>query len=64
MSDKPDNLPRFGFCYDLDAEPQIIHERPIAKIPARPRAVVVIPLPFMSAKQKAKVRAFTKSLHP
>ncbi len=65
---QPDNRPRFGFCGSIDAEPQQIFERSILVDSyygrdAR-RCVAVIPLPFMSAKIKAKVRAFTKTLHP
>ena len=65
---KPDPRPRFGFCWDLDKEPQIVRERTLwgdANFGRKRRtAVAVIPLPFMSSKQKAKVRAFAKTLWP
>lgn len=55
--DKTDNRPRFGWTDVLDDDPQVIYEKRIlgTKIP-----VAVIPLPFMSAKQRHKVREFTK----
>lgn len=67
MSTK-DNRPRFGFCWCLDNDPQQIREHTALgdKIHSRVNrvSVAVIPLPFMSSKQKAKVRAFTKTLWP
>lgn len=59
-----DNRPRFGVCYDLDALPQIVHEKRIQGLPAKGRRVAVIPLPYNSANVRRKVREFTKSLTP
>jgi hypothetical protein len=53
---KLDNRPRFGYCRDLDRNPQIITED--SKGVKTARQVAVIPLPYMSPKVRAKVRAF------
>jgi hypothetical protein len=52
-----DKRPRFGWCDDLDKQPQKIVEN---KSPIYSHPVVVIPLPFMSPKTKALFREFTK----
>lgn len=63
-----DPRPRFGFCWTLDTEPQVIREKVCYgdSMHGRKRrtAVAVIPLPFMSSKMKARVRAFAKSINP
>lgn len=65
-----DPRPRFGFAYghDLDNDPQKIYERTRLGDSIYGRinrtAVAVIPLPFMSSKMKARVRAFAKSINP
>lgn len=53
---KPDNRPRFGYCHDLDSQPQICWETKIAG----GTPIVVIPVPFNSTKVRQKVRNFTK----
>lgn len=58
---KEDNRPRFGWCDDLDNEPQFIFEE---KAEPSERPVAVIPLPFMSGKRRAIIRKFAKSLWP
>ena len=54
-TEKTDNRPRFGWCWNLDNEPQNITEKRVfkAQVP-----VVVIPLPYASAKVRRKVREF------
>ena len=65
---KQDTRPRFGFCWCLDNDPQTIREHTSLGDSILGRvnrvAVAVIPLPFMSSKQKAKIRAFAKTLWP
>lgn len=63
-----DPRPRFGFCWKLDNNPQVIREKPRLGDAIHGRinrtAVAVIPLPFMSSKMKARVRAFAKTINP
>jgi hypothetical protein len=54
----PDNRPRFGWTKTMDIEPQVIYETYGKRDPLW-RPVVVIPLPYVSAKVKKKVREFT-----
>lgn len=56
-----DSRPRFGWCHDLDNDPQIIAE---SGSPETDQSVAVIPLPFLSLKIKKQVREFTQSLWP
>jgi hypothetical protein len=56
-----DKRPRFGWAVDLDNDPQMIHEN---KIDSELHPVAVIPLPFMSSKQRRLVREFAKSMWP
>ena len=51
--------PRFGWCDDLDNDPQIIWEKkgPNANMP-----VVLIPLMFMSPKLKKQFREIARKL--
>jgi hypothetical protein len=53
-----DNRPRFGYCDDLDKDPQIVTE----KFKGNQRQVALIPLPFQSGKLRKQVREFTKRL--
>lgn len=74
MTPKPDNRPRFGWCDDLDNEPNIVREKKRGRLLSsfsmraasvnQDRHVAVIPLPFSSAKMRAKVRALAKTLWP
>ncbi len=57
-----DKRPRFGMCYNLDNNPQVIRE--VGTLHRGGVFVAVIPLPFMSAKKRAQVREFTKTLWP
>jgi hypothetical protein len=50
-----DTRPRFGWTSDLDNEPQVIFEEKSLK---SEKPVVVIPLPYVSAKLRRKVREF------
>lgn len=63
-----DTRPRFGFCHDLDREPQLIRERAgegdRAYGRSRRMAVAVIPMPYLSPKMKRLVREFTADLWP
>ncbi len=61
---KPANLPRFGWATDLDDTPIIVcKDKPTFKFPGVSYGyVAVIPLPFSSAKMRAKVLAAAKSL--
>ena len=62
-SDSVDERVRFGWCWCLDGDPEIIYEkRKYVNGMDEPKAVAVVPLPFMSAKMKAKVRAFAKEV--
>ena len=54
-TEKPDSRPRFGWCRDLDYDPQWIYEK--KSISFYP--VAVIPLPCMSAVLRKKIREFT-----
>ena len=54
-----DNQPRFGWSGSLDDDPTIVWEEKDSRMPPE-RPVVVIPLPYNSAKVRAKVRAFVK----
>lgn len=54
-TENPDNRPRFGWCDNLDNEPQKIFEKRFRKTT---QPVVVIPLPYVSAKVRRKVREF------
>ena len=57
MNKKPtDQRPRFGWCTNLDNEPQHIYEKGYQDFRT---PVVVIPLPYMSAKMRKKIREFT-----
>lgn len=56
-----DQRPRFGWADDLDKDPQHIREK---KSPRYRHPVVVIPLPFMSAKLRKKLREFAKGIWP
>lgn len=51
-----DKRPRYGYCFDLDQDPQRVWEAKDKD--ATP--VVIIPLAFHSAKQKAKINKFVK----
>ena len=61
------NRPRFGWCRSLDLDPQTIFEKRsrlvhgpgLAPANGGPRPVVVIPLPYMSAKIRDKIKEFT-----
>jgi hypothetical protein len=55
-----DNRPHFGYCDDLSNEPQIIAEKRRNK---DQREVVVIPLPYHSAKFRMQLRAIAKWLN-
>lgn len=54
---KVDERPRFGWTDSLDKEPQVIYEK---KARGHKTPVVVIPLPFMSAKLRREIREFAK----
>lgn len=55
-----DNRPRYGWCNNLDLDPQIILEKRPPKSPTREfRPVVVIPMPYTSDKVRMKIKAFT-----
>lgn len=54
-----DTRPRFGWCDDLDLEPQRVRESRRGKDDI---SVVVIPLPFHSTKLRKKIKEFAKSL--
>jgi hypothetical protein len=56
-----DKRPRFGWTETLDNEPQVIREGRKGKTKDFP--VAVIPLPFMSAKMRTKILAFTKQIN-
>ncbi len=53
-----DKRPRFGWCDDLDSDPQKISE---SKNWDSSHPVAVIPLPFMSPKQRKTIREFAKN---
>ena len=55
---KQDNRPRFGYCLNLDADPQRIHEIKSPVKGSKERAVVVIPLQFNSASTRKMCREF------
>lgn len=68
----PDMRPHFGWCWDLDADPQLVYDsRESCRIDALANnslipswPVVVIPLPFMSARMKQRVLKFVKEQLP
>lgn len=62
---KPDNRPRFGFCQNLDAEPQKITEKVNGPSldSVRIFPVAVIPLPGNSRATQKRVRDFVRSLY-
>lgn len=57
MKTKTDNRPRFGFAQNLDDNPQVVYEKS-GGLGSNPIPVVVIPLPYVSAKVRKKVREF------
>lgn len=68
MKKKPKKFeptPRFGWCWDLDFEPQKIREDPRGLFTKEQINigdwVVVIPMPYMSNQAKARVRRLIKS---
>jgi hypothetical protein len=52
-----DNRPRFGWSGGSDDDPTIVWEEKDSRVPPE-RPVAVIPLPYISEKVRAKVRAF------
>ena len=71
---KENNAPRFGWTRSIDLDPQLVWERRAAMgmdkvrrgfppLGTR-RAVAVIPLPYDSAKMRAKVKALAAELWP
>lgn len=54
-----DLRPRFGWCDDLDLDPQYISEKRVGG----GIYVAVIPMPFNSGKIRKEVREFTTRLH-
>ena len=56
---KTDNRPRFGWCGNLGSDPQNIYEKKYDGM----RPVVVIPLPFHSAKFRKQLRAIAQWLN-
>jgi hypothetical protein len=55
-----DKRVRFGWTDDFDLEPQLIREMKIKGLAEHP--VAVIPLPFMSAKIRQKIRNALKGI--
>lgn len=55
-----DKRPRFGWCANLDNEPQSVWEGNAFLI--EPKPVVLIPLPKMTEKMKKLAREFVKGL--
>lgn len=56
-----DPRPRFGYCDDLDLDPQHITEKRKSK---KDLYVVVIPLPFKSPKLRRYIREFVSKYLP
>lgn len=63
MSEPTDNRPRFGYCSNLDSDPQTIYERRTLRDLEKEQYVAVIPLPNSSSLNRKKIRDFVKTLH-
>ena len=62
---KPDNRPRFGWCGDLDSEPQTVWEKRFANDALRFKGkpyVAVIPIPKATGHYRKLVREFAKAM--